>query len=88
MSTVYVEKSIQIQELIQSENPDIILCQGTKLSEDICPSELFPDNFIVFRKDNLHGGGVCIAVSSKLDTSYCADLNVNDLEAVWVKILV
>ena len=74
-------------ELIETEKPDIILCQETKLDATVSSTEVFPDSFCVFRHDrNLAGGGVCIAVKKNLQVIQCHDLT-SDLEAVWVCLL-
>ena len=50
-------------------------------------SEIFPNGYSVFRRDrDLHGGGVCIVVSNKLQATQCLDLE-NVLEAVWISIV-
>ena len=50
-------------------------------------SELFPPGYNVYRKDrDLHGGGVCIVVSSKLKSSQCTELDT-DCEAIWIKVI-
>jgi hypothetical protein len=72
--------------MIHSDQPDIILCQETKLDETISNSELFPDSYSVFRKDrDRKGGGVCIAVNKKLQAVECRDLD-SDLEAIWISL--
>src|SRR5208282_837976 len=79
-------KSIQLLEMIHSNQPDIILCQETKLDETILSSELFPDSCSVFRKDkNLNGGGVSNAVNKMYQAVECHDLD-NDLEAIWIQL--
>lgn len=78
-------KTLQIHELISTHEPDIILCQETKLDASVNSSEIFPPDFTVMRKDRTcHGGGVCIAISNKIVCSHCTDLE-NDLEMVWLK---
>jgi len=80
-------KTIQMDELLHSEQPDIVLCQETKLDCHISSSELFPVDFTIFRKDrNNSGGGVCIAANRNLQVAHCPDLEVNDLEAVWAQV--
>ena len=40
---------------------------GMQIDNYIKASELFPDSYVVYHKNlDLHGGGVCIAVSTKL----------------------
>ena len=71
-------KSILLLELIREEQPDIILCQETKLDASVLSSELFPSEYTVCHKDrNLNGGGVSIAVINKLKFIECTDLNNN-----------
>ena len=77
-------KSLLLDEVIFEQDPDIILCQETKLDPSVYNSELFPSSFMVFRKDRtLDGGGVCIAVKSSLLATECHDLQ-SDVEAVWI----
>ena len=79
-------KVLELQLLINKEHPDIICCQETRIDSGISSSELFPPNFIVYRKDrNCHGGGVCIAVSDKLTASPCPDLD-SETESIWIKL--
>ena len=60
-------KSLPLEEVIFEQDPDIILCQETKLDPSVHNSELFRSSFMVFHKDRtLDGGGVCIAVKSSL----------------------
>lgn len=35
----------------------------------------------------MNGGGVCIAVEKELQAIHCLDLNVANLEAIWVQLL-
>jgi hypothetical protein len=74
-------------ELIETQKPDITLCQETKLDASVLSTEAFPDSFCVFRHDrNLAGGGVCIAVKKNLQAIHCHELT-SDLEAVWISLL-
>ena len=76
-----------MDELLHSEQPDIVLCQETKLDCHISSSELFPVDFTIFPKDrNNSRGGVCIAANRNLQVAHCPDLEVNDLEAVWAQV--
>lgn len=81
-------KKLQLCELIHAEKPDILLCQETKVDDSVSSIELFPESFTVFRKDrNMNGGGVCIAVRKELQAMHCLDLNVANLEAIWVQLI-
>ena len=79
-------KSLQMLELIHTEQPDVILCQETKLDKTVSSAEVFPESYVTFRKDrNLNGGGVCIALKKQLQATECHDLD-SDLEAIWIQI--
>lgn len=80
-------KKLDICELLDTANPDILLCQETRIDQSVYSSEIFPNGYSVFRRDrDLHGGGVCIVVSNKLQATQCLDLE-NVLEAVWISIV-
>ena len=80
-------KKLDICELLDTANPDILLCQETRVDHTVYSSEIFPDGYSVFRRDrDLHGGGVCIVVSNKLQATRCHDLE-NVLEAVWISVI-
>ena len=75
-----------MEELINEHDPDVILCQETKLDSSIYSSEIFPSSFSVYRKDRtLHGGGVCIAVKNSYESQFLDDLDAG-IEAVWVQL--
>ncbi|XP_071950032.1 uncharacterized protein [Antedon mediterranea] len=58
----------------------------TWLDNSIYDSQLFNNDYIVFRKDrNSHGGGVLIAVKTSLQPSECHELNDNILELLWLE---
>jgi hypothetical protein len=79
-------KALDLKILIHTEKPDIICCQETRIDESMCSSEFFPNEYAVHRKDrDMHGGGVCIAVSDRCVAHSCPDLNT-DTESIWVKI--
>ncbi|MFZ2538829.1 MAG: endonuclease/exonuclease/phosphatase family protein, partial [Oscillospiraceae bacterium] len=66
--------------------PDIICLQETRIDGTVSSSELFPRNYIVYRKDrDTNGGGVLVAVSDRLVSCQCFDMD-SDTESVWVKI--
>jgi exonuclease III len=73
-------KILLMEDLIFEQDPDVILCQETKLDSSVANAELFPSAYTVFRKDRtLSGGGVCVAVKSHLQAIQCHDLE-NELE--------
>ena len=79
-------KAQQLEELIFYEEPDIVLCQETKIDSSVSNNELFPSSFTIFRKDRtLHGGGVCIAVKNHLQAVQCHELDC-ELEAIWIQL--
>ena len=56
-----------LASLIDSEQPDIIMGQESKLDNSYTDSEVFPDGYLVKRKDrNARGGGVFIAYRDNL----------------------
>lgn len=64
----------------------------TWLNDGITNEELFPPNYVVYRRDRnpnqsnkLRGGGVLIAVECSLESSICI-VPENDVEQVWVSI--
>ena len=76
----------QLVELIDSEDPDILMFQETKLDSTVFSHELFPDSYTVFRKDrDLRGGGVCIALKQHIHAIHRTDLDT-DIEATWVQV--
>jgi len=59
-----------MSELLNTECPDIILCQETKVDQHISSNELFPKGFVTFCKDrNSVGDGVCITANRKLQVT-------------------
>ena len=79
-------KTLLMEDLIFEQDPDVILCQETKLDSSVANAELFPSAYTVFRKDRtLSGGGVCVAVKSHLQAIQCHDLE-NELEALWIQL--
>ena len=63
-------KRAEFCNLVESTQPDVIVCTETWLNSDIANGEIFSQDiakkFNVFRRDREHtkGGGVFIAVSS------------------------
>ena len=56
-----------LASLIDSEQPDIIMGQESKLDNSYTDAEVFPDGYLVKRKDrNARGGGVFIAYRDNL----------------------
>ena len=72
--------------LIDKSNPDIICGCESHLNQSYYSSEIFPDLYIVIRKDRVEGaGGVFIAVKRQFNVSEECELNTN-AELVWAKV--
>ena len=53
---------------VREHNPDVILCTESWLSDDISDAEVFPPNYVAYRKDrgDRTGGGVFICVRDSI----------------------
>ena len=74
---------------VREHNPDVIMGTESWLTPDISDSEVFPRDYITYRKDRCGkiGGGVFISVRDNL-TSYREDWNsVGESEAIWCRIV-
>ena len=80
-------KKTELETLLLSVKPDIVIATESWLKPDIGSPEIFPSNYNVYRKDRVDqdGGGVFILVSSHL-ISCALDEYSSDLEAVWVEV--
>ena len=81
-------KPDQLQCVLSSTDPDIVIVTETWLDASIMSSEIFPSDFTAYRKDrktDTRGGGVLIAVNNRLMSSLENDLDTK-CEIVWVKI--
>ena len=85
-------KKAELDEIISSVQPEIILGTETWLSSDILSSEFFPANdYTVYRKDrppsnnNQSYGGVLIAISTQLLSNEIRELQT-DSESIWAEI--
>ena len=79
-------KTIDINELLASEDVDVLFCQETKIDSSVLSSEVFPSNFSVFRKDrDSHGGGVCIAINRRIKVTEYQELS-NNSESIWLRL--
>ena len=76
--------------MLESSKPDIVFGTESWLESNISNSEVFPDNFTVYRKDRPEDphGGVFIHVSDKIISSEETVLSVEGAELIWVKISV
>src|SRR5260221_4024738 len=81
-----LSKRADLQIVIHDEKPAIICCQETRLDDSIQSSEIFPEEYLVLRKDrNSRGGGVCIAITSNYVATPCPELD-SDSESIWIKL--
>ena len=81
-------KQHQIQNLVDSTKPDVIIATKTWLDPTITNSQIFPPNYNIYRKDrkgNKTGGGVLIAINDKYLSSEIPELDT-DCEIIWCKI--
>lgn len=73
-------------------NYDVIVLTETWLNEGITNEELFPPNYMVYRRDRepnqtnkSRGGGVLIAVECSFESSICS-VPDNEVEQIWVSL--
>ena len=85
MQTVKVN---ELHNMIQSTDPDIIMCTESWLNSTILDGEIFQDDYSVIRKDRTSGkggGGVFIAHRKDLIHTHRSDLDTS-CEAVWAQL--
>ena len=80
-------KSAELQNVINSTNPDIIFLTETWLTPDIGTAEFLPPEFKGFRKDRSHckGGGVMLAIKNTLAAEN-VEIEETNNEMIWVRI--
>lgn len=72
--------------LLCMTKPTVVLGTESWLDSSISDDEVFPDNYISYRKDrNYHGGGVFILVDNTVSSSRL-DIPVGSCEAVWCRV--
>jgi len=66
-----VNKTDHLEDLILSHSPDIIIGTESWLAVDINSYEIFPPNYVVYRRDRTGsiGGGVFIAVKNDIQST-------------------
>jgi hypothetical protein len=80
-------KSADLELLINKEEPDIIAGSETWLNPDIYNTEIFDNNYEVFRKDRPDShGGVLLAIKSNLIVEEIKPDTNKNVEAVYCKI--
>ena len=82
-------KKAGLLALIDEINPDIICGCETHLDQSYYSSEIFPDSYIVLRKDRVEGaGGVFVCVKKKqFNVTEEYELNA-DTELIWAKVTI
>ena len=84
-------KKADLENLVESTKPDIVIGNESWLHKDIQSSEVFPSGFTCYRNDRRSDphGGVFILVSDKYLSSEPTDLKSDDTsEQLWVKLQV
>ena len=79
-------KKADLLNLIESDKPDVIAGSETWLNSSVSSSEIFPQNYNVYRSDRTngsHGGGALLAITNELVTERIE--TKKDLEAVFIK---
>ena len=79
-------KVADIAAIVDQCKPDIILGNESWLYPDIESSEIFPDNYNIYRKDRISDkhGGVFQAVKKDIIVTHRDDLNT-DCEIIWTQ---
>ena len=79
-------KVADIAAIVDQYKPDIILGNESWLYPDIESSEIFPDNYNIYRKDRIsdNHGGVFQAVKKDIIVTHRDDLNT-DCEIIWTQ---
>ena len=80
----------QIRHIISKHDYDIFGVSETWLDCNIPDSELGIDGYTLFRKDRNsgRGGGVCVYVKCCHDVILREDLMIDDVDAIWIEIMV
>ena len=79
-------KKAELETALNYIKPDIVCGTESWLNQNIKSSEVFPNNYTVYRKDRSRlGGGVFLLVSNDIISSEESDL-IADCETVWAKI--
>ncbi|CAC5409269.1 unnamed protein product [Mytilus coruscus] len=81
-------KQHQVENIIDSTKPDVIIATETWLDQSITNSQIFPQEYNIYRKDrkgNKTGGGVLIAINNKYLSSEVPELDTDYLDklALW-----
>ena len=81
-------KARELKLFVREHDPDVLIGTESWLSNDINDAEIFPLNYVTYRKDRCDrtGGGVFISIRDNI-SSYKEDWNSEgDCEAIWCRI--
>lgn len=79
-----VNKVVDLESLILTYSPHVIVVTETWLNHDIADHEIVPPGYRMLRKDrDRRGGGVAVILRDELLVTRLAD--IPDLECLWVK---
>ncbi|XP_071959873.1 uncharacterized protein [Antedon mediterranea] len=84
-----VKKKPQLNNLIESGKPDIMMLTETWFKNEIKDSEYFSKSYTIHRRDRslqAQGGGLIVAVNSSIPSSREYDLEQDNTEVIWVKV--
>ena len=81
-------RQAELHSVLESVKPDVVFGTESWLDNSILSSEVFPENFTVYRKDRANDphGGVFLLVDSSLISSEEPSLDIESSELVWAKI--
>ncbi|KAH9367399.1 hypothetical protein HPB48_009237 [Haemaphysalis longicornis] len=80
-------KTDELTGLVSSFGSDIVIGSESWLDESISSSEVFPAEYVVYRKDrNTHSGGVFVLVKHSL-RSFVVNFEAKSCESVWCKVV-
>lgn len=80
-----VNKTEQLEAVLLSHNPHIVVITETWLHSEICDQDLVPPAYEMFRRDrSTRGGGVAVLVKTGIKASRLPD--VNDTESICLRL--
>lgn len=79
-----LNKATELEGMLLSHDPDIVILTETWLNESVYDSEFVPPGYSVYRKDReSRGGGVCVLFKNSLKILSMPD--VSDIECIFCK---
>ena len=78
----------EVEHFIKVEhNFDIVAITKSHLDSTVCDSRVSIGGYNLYRKDrNRNGGGVCFYVDENLSCNRRTDLEIQDLEMIWMEV--